>query len=231
MSSQPTPAILQPSTWFWPDISSLEQAQRVSRRGFYALGIIGLITLFGAPPQSLLVGAAFLLIAIGIRMGHATAAAAGMLVAAGPLAMLFLNRGPHWLTFLFSGFIQCILVAYFPFLSFRAIRMSERLRDEAGAPRKTSIRPGLLIWIPISLLVLAYFVFVAPNLFLVPEDRGELRSGDLVLLGRGAEARRIVWSFDVSSTDLKAGRFGTMDMYRRARWDRILQPVSADRIR
>jgi len=233
-----------PSTWFWPDISTTEQAQRVSRRGFYAFIVIGLVTLFGAPPQSLLLGAAFLLIALGIRMGHATAAAAGMLIAAGPLAMLFLNRGPHWLTFLFSGVIQCILVAYFPFLSFRAIRRGERLRDEAGERRATSIVPGLLLWIPVSLLVLAYFVFVAPNLYLIQEDapaRG-LLSGDLVLLTPSSEplpkeetaartvlagrARRIVWSFEATSEDIKTARFGTLDMYRRARWPRILAPVS-----
>jgi hypothetical protein len=243
--SQPPP----PGNWFWPDLSTRGQAERVARRGFYALAIIGVLTLAGSPPQSVLLGPAFLLLALGIRLGHATAAAAGMLVAAGPLAMLFFNRGPHWMTFLFSGFIQCLLVAYFPFLSFRALRRIEQFRDEAGEARSTSLLPGLLAWIPISLLALAYFVFAAPNLYFVPEPvpgRG-LLAGDVVLLTPSAEplpedesgaraalaarARRIVWSVEATPEEIKSGRIGTVAMYTRLRRERLLQPLNADRTR
>jgi hypothetical protein len=172
-------------SWIWPEPKSAGEAVRISRRGVWGLSIIGLLTLMGgAPPQSLLVGGAFLLLASGIHLGHATAAAAGMLVAVSPIVMLLLNRGPNWATYLLSGLIQCMLIAYFPFTSFRALRMAEQFRDEAGEKRRTSLAPGLLLWIPLSLAVLGYFVFVSGNLYLMPEDvpaRGIL-AGDLVLL-------------------------------------------------
>ena len=94
------------------------------------MGIIGLLTLIGgAPPQSLLVGGAFLLLALGIRLGHATAAAAGMLVAVSPIIMLLLNRGPNWATYLLSGLVRCVMIAYCPFVGFRALRIAEWFRQ------------------------------------------------------------------------------------------------------
>ncbi|MEP7362867.1 MAG: hypothetical protein ABI972_06395 [Acidobacteriota bacterium] len=227
-------------SWIWPDPKTKEEAIRISRRGVWGLGIIGALTLLGgAPPQSLLVGVAFLLLALGIRLGHATAAAAGMLVAVSPIIMLLVNRGPNWSTYLLSGLIQCMMIAYFPFISFRALRMAEQFRDEAGEKRRTSLVPGLVLWIPFSLAVLGFFVFVAGNLYLMPEDvpaRGIL-AGDLVLLeptdaaapkeeaARKAElaarARRVVWSFAVKPEELKTGQFAAYSMYTRARWDRL----------
>lgn len=229
-------------SWIWPDPKSKEEAIAISRRGVWGLGIIGLLTLVGgAPPQSLLVGGAFLLLALGIRLGHATAAAAGMLVAVSPIIMLLLNRGPNWATYLLSGLVQCMMIAYFPFVSFRALRMAEQFRDEAGEKRRTSLAPGLLLWIPLSVAVLGFFVFVSGNLYLMPEDvpaRGIL-AGDLVLLEpsdaeapkdeaarRAAvaqRARRIVWSFEVTPEQLKTGQFGNIVMYTRARWGRMLR--------
>ena len=213
---------------------------RISRRGVWGLSIIGALSILGgAPPQSLLVGVAFLLLALGIRLGHATAAAAGMLVAVSPIIMLLLNRGPNWATYLLSGLIQCMLIAYFPFISFRALRMAEQFRDEAGERRRTSLVPGLLLWIPLSLAVLGFFVFVSPNLYLMPEDVPErgILAGDLVLLEpTNAEApndeavrkaalvqraRRIAWSFAVTQEELKTGQFPAFSMYTRARWNRV----------
>lgn len=213
---------------------------RISRRGVWGLSIIGALSILGgAPPQSLLVGVAFLLLALGIRLGHATAAAAGMLVAVSPIIMLLLNRGPNWATYLLSGLIQCMLIAYFPFISFRALRMAEQFRDEAGERRRTSLVPGLLLWIPLSLAVLGFFVFVSPNLYLMPEDVPErgILAGDLVLLeptnaeapkdeaARKAalvqRARRIAWSFAVTPEELKTGQFPPFSMYTRARWNRV----------
>lgn len=227
-------------SWLWPNPTTKEEAVRVSRRGVWGLGIIGVLTLVGgAPPQSLLVGGAFLLLALGIRVGHATAAAAGMLVAVSPIFLLLLNRGPNWATYLLSGLIQCMLIAYFPFISFRALRMAEQMEDEAGGKRRTSLVPGLLLWIPLSLAVLGFFVFVAGNLYLIPEnvpERGIL-AGDLVLLeptkeeapkdeaarkaALARQARRVVWSFEVTPEELKTGRFAAFAMYTRARWERI----------
>ena len=206
------------------------------------MAIIGGFSLLGgAPPQSLLMGVAFLLLALGIRLGHSTAAAAGMLVAVSPIVMLLLNRGPNWTTYLLSGLIQCMLIAYFPFISFRALRMAEQFRDEAGETRRTSLIPGMLLWIPLSLAVLGFFVFVAGNLYLVPEDvpaRGML-AGDLVLLepsnaeapknevdrkaAVAARARRIIWSFEVAPEELKSGQFSIYEMYGKARWARMLR--------
>ena len=213
---------------------------RISRRGVWGLSIIGALSILGgAPPQSLLVGVAFLLLALGIRLGHATAAAAGMLVAVSPIIMLLLNRGPNWATYLLSGLIQCMLIAYFPFISFRALRMAEQFRDEAGERRRTSLVPGLLLWIPLSLAVLGFFVFVSPNLYLMPEDVPErgILAGDLVLLeptnaeapkdeaARKAalvqRARRIAWSFAVTPEELKTGQFPPFSMYTRERWNRV----------
>jgi len=231
-------------SWLWPGPKTHSEAMRVSRRGVWGLGIIGALTLLGgAPPQSLLVGVAFLLLALGIRLGHATAAAAGMLVAVSPIIMLLLNRGPNWATYLMSGLIQCMLIAYFPFISFRALRMAEQFRDEAGEKRRTSLAPGFLLWIPLSLAVLGFFVFVAGNLYLMPEDipvRGIL-AGDVVLLeptreeapkdeaarkaALGQRARRIVWSFEVTPDELKTGQFPAFSMYTRARWERLLKPL------
>ncbi len=132
-----------------------------------------------------------------------------------------------------------MLIAYFPFVAFRALRLAEQFRDEAGETRRSSLAPGLLLWFPLSVAVLAFYIFAVPNLYPIPENvpaRG-LLAGDIVLLEpsnaeppkdesarRAALAKRarwIVWSFEAPADDFKTGRFGTIIMYSRARWDRI----------
>lgn len=232
-------------SWVWPDPQSEAEAVRISRRGVWGLAIIGLLTLFGQPPVGLLLGCVFLLLALGIHFGHATAAVAGMLVAVSPVVTLLLNRGPHWATFLLSGLIQCLLIAYFPFVAFRALRMAEQFRSESGGASPSSLAPGLLLWLPLSAAVLAFYLFVTPNLYPIPEDvpgRG-LLAGDIVLLeptsapppateaARKVElarrARRIIWSFHPTADELKTGQFSTWNMYATARRERILQPIAA----